>query len=62
MIIDRPVRFPGTDEEAEANRNTHKWANDSDSIVCFDCDARLFGEMANYPCGVNPPREVVEIG
>lgn len=34
MVIDRPVKFPGTDEEARANHQTHAWIFDGDTEVC----------------------------
>ena len=61
MIIDRPVEFPGTDEEARANHRTHAWIFDGDTEVCMDCDAKSWHRVASYPCGQEPPREVVEV-
>ena len=61
MVIDRPVEFPGTDEEARANNTTHAWMFDGDVMVCMDCDSKSWHVAASYPCGEEPPREIVEI-
>ena len=54
MIVGAPARFEGTDAEREANRRSHYF--DPMSGRCMDCDCRPFGRVADYPCGVEPPR------
>lgn len=52
-----PVDFPGTTEEAEANRQTHYF--DGEDMRCIACDCRSWGAYASYPCGADVPREDV---
>lgn len=52
MTVNAPARFPGTDAEREANRRTHHFYGDR----CMDCDCRPWGRVAEWPCGVEPPR------
>lgn len=63
--INRPVRFQGTDAEKAANYRTHHWVADGPpddcEVRCFDCDAKPWHAAASYPCGVEPPRETVEV-
>lgn len=47
-----PARFAGTDAEREANRRTHAFYEDR----CMNCDCRPWGRVAEWPCGVEPPR------
>ncbi len=61
MVVDRPVQFPGTREEARANNDTHAWMFDGDVMVCMDCDSKSWHAAASYPCGEDPPREIVEL-
>lgn len=49
-----PVAFTGTAEEKAANRATHYFRDGR----CQDCDCRPFGRVAEYPCGVEPAREL----
>lgn len=51
-----PVPFQGTREEAKANYLTHSWYPFADCPVCMDCDAKVWHEAANYPCGTEPDR------
>ena len=51
-MVNAPERFAGTRSEAEANRDTH-WFIDG---RCADCDCRPWGRVAEWPCGVEPPR------
>jgi hypothetical protein len=62
--IDRPVPFGGTPEQATANYVTHHWTFDGDVLVCLHCDSKSWHESASYPCGEDPPREIVigEVG
>lgn len=65
MRINRPVAFPGTDEERLANNATHNfitnwYGEDSCETRCGDCDCRPSHVAADYPCGTEPPREVIE--
>lgn len=61
--INRPVAFPGTAEEAAANYQTHDWIVESpeEPLRCAVCDCKFWHVAANYPCGVEPPRETVTI-
>lgn len=60
----RPVKFPGTLEEAAANYHTHdfityQFGEDDFETECVNCFCRPWGQVAQYPCGVEPPREIV---
>jgi hypothetical protein len=59
--VNRPVEFPGTDEERRANRATHHFASydHEEPPECMDCMARTYHVAADYPCGTEPPRETV---
>lgn len=52
MTVNAPMRFQGTPEQAAANRRTHYFVDGR----CMDCDCRPFGRVAEWPCGVEPPR------
>lgn len=54
-----PVPFQGTKEEAKANFLTHSWYSFDDCPVCMDCDAKVWHQAANYPCGTEPERLTV---
>lgn len=62
--IDRPIRFTGTEEERQANRATHHFVmtDPEEPYECIDCASREYHAAADYPCGVEPPREVVVTG
>lgn len=62
MIIDRPVPFQGTPEERKANVESHRWRRFGGEVVCANCDCKPWHAAALYPCGVEPPREQVEVG
>jgi len=63
MKVDRPIRFAGTPEERLANYDSHNWGSfDGENFACGRCDVKPHYESANYPCGAEVPREVVEIG
>lgn len=55
--VDRPVAFPGTEEEKIANRNSHMMFQGR----CMNCDCNNWGTVRDYPCGQEPPREIVAI-
>lgn len=62
--VNRPVAFAGSEEEKQANRTTHhfvtyQWGEDDFETRCLVCDARPSHVAADYPCGVEPPRETV---
>lgn len=61
--INQPVPFRGTREEAEANYQSHKWWHDPESwdMMCDHCGSKGWHKAAEYPCGVEPPREDVII-
>jgi hypothetical protein len=52
------MEFPGDDDDIDENRATH---NFSLGDRCFDCDARRGGVTADWPCGADVPREVVNV-
>ena len=61
-IVDRPVEFPGTDAERFANFATHHFSYTEDECPrCFNCDCRMAGVVASYPCGADVPRETIEV-
>lgn len=64
MIVNRPIRFQGTPEQAAANYRTHDWIvyDIEEPRECGRCCAREYHAAASYPCGVEPPRETVEVG
>lgn len=57
--LDRPRDFDGTLEEIRENRETHRWAAYDDEVVCARCDASNWSVAADYPCGIDPPREII---
>lgn len=62
MFTDMPEPFKGTKEEMSANYASHSWlAHDSD-VFCIRCDCSPGGILADYPCGTDVPRVLVEIG
>ena len=60
---DRPVRFSGSPEQRAANRATHRWVQPApdETYECMDCLAKSWHAAADYPCGTEPPREIVEL-
>ena len=52
-----PVPFPGTRREQTRNLMSHDFGPDS---KCFDCDCRFGSLTSSYPCGTNPPRQLVK--
>lgn len=57
-----PVPFPGTPEEARANRESHRFSYDPDGDSrCYLCDSRPSHVAADYPCGADVPRMDVEV-
>lgn len=61
-MLDRPVDFSGTAEEARENRRSHLWRAYDDEVVCTRCDTAIWHVAADYRCGDDPPRELIEIG
>ena len=60
--IDRPVPFPGTKEERDANFRSHRWWPISDDeILCAECDSKPWHAAAFYPCGAWVPRETATV-
>lgn len=58
--LNRPVKFPGTREQANRNFNTHAWGTiDGENYACGACDARPWSATAEYPCGEEPERETI---
>lgn len=56
----KPVPFPGTEEERQANKKTHHWGGIDGR--CFECDAKPWHVAADYPCGVEVPRHHFSLG
>jgi hypothetical protein len=56
---DVPVRFQGSQVQADMNRETHRFTNDDGDVRCAYCDSRPSYEAANYPCGAVVPRKQV---
>ena len=52
MTTIAPMRFQGTPEEAARNRRSHDFVDGR----CWRCDCRPWGRVAEWPCGVEPPR------
>lgn len=52
MGVNAPAHFEGAAAEVEANRATHLFIDDR----CGHCDCRPWGRVAEWPCGVEPPR------
>ena len=55
MIINAPVPFQGTNEEANANFATHQFYG-VDDVYCIACSCKPWHASAHYPCGEEPPR------
>jgi hypothetical protein len=56
-----PMAWPGSDEAAQANRETHwfityQYDEDSAETRCSRCDCRPSHIAASWPCGIEPPR------
>lgn len=60
--INRPIRFEGTTQQKRANFNTHSWDGGwgEETRICRDCGSKDWHAAAEYPCGVEPPRETVK--
>lgn len=54
MTTIAPMRFQGTEAERQANLRSHSF--DPQYGRCMFCDCRPFGRVAEWPCGVEPPR------
>lgn len=62
-ILDTPLPWQGTPEEAAANRETHWWLDAGEEPPrCGRCDAAAYHVAADYPCGTEPPRVVRVVG
>lgn len=57
----RPVPFVGTAEERAANYATHNWCTWDEETECMECCSKPWHAAASYPCGQEPPREIIEI-
>lgn len=55
-MINRPAPLTGSEEDLARNYATHVFMDDR----CAMCDCRPWGTVAQYPCGVEPPREDVD--
>lgn len=60
---DRPIPFDGPPEQRAINRASHAWIRPApdETPECMDCMAKSWHAAADYPCGVEPPREQVEL-
>jgi len=56
-MVNRPVKFAGTREQAGENLLTHEWDGGPDEIRCRNCDIKIWHVAADYPCGTEPSRE-----
>lgn len=57
-IENRPVPFPGTRAQKDANYWTHHWITYDEERECADCFAKSWHVAADYPCGTEPPRAI----
>ena len=48
MLVNMPMPFSGTDEEALANYASHYFGHED---RCYGCDSRPWGIYALHPCG-----------
>jgi len=55
--VNRPIRFVGSKEEAEANFKSHDFRVFDGEALCLGCDCKPHHAHASYPCGVEAPRE-----
>lgn len=42
--------FTGTDEERDANKQTHDFGASFDEVRCYECDCRPASRAASWPC------------
>lgn len=56
-MIEAPVPFEGTAEQARANWESHRW--DQSSGRCMDCDVKSWYVSSEYPCGTREPRRLM---
>lgn len=63
MTVDRPISFQGTPDERLANYNSHSWTyyDHEEPAECNSCCAKAYHVAADYPCGVEPPREIITL-
>lgn len=62
-LMDVPVPFDGTSEQAEANYRTHNFQSwydeDYGDTRCMACDCKPWHKAADYPCGTEPERMLI---
>jgi hypothetical protein len=58
-VVNRPIPFRGTLEEAAANYATHRFLDYDGEQECDVCLSKPWHVAASYPCGQEPPRETV---
>lgn len=51
----KPMPFPGTPEQAQANRDSHQFYG-YEEVRCDRCDCRPSHVAASWPCGADVPR------
>lgn len=60
--INSPMRFHGTAEQREANIDSHRWTTfDGEEYRCTFCDCKPWHTAAQWPCGVDVPRQDVTL-
>ena len=63
MIINRPVKFQGSEAEQADNFFSHQFVDyhGDGNYRCTMCDCKPWYLSASYRCGADIPREDVEI-
>lgn len=57
-VVSVPAEFPGTEGEKAENFRTHSFS--WQDARCYECDCRPWGRVADWPCGVQVPRVLIE--
>ena len=58
IVANEPIPFQGTQEEKERNYKSHHWMNCDHEFACLHCDSKEWHRSAQYPCGVEPGRQI----
>ena len=58
-MMDVPIPFPGTRDQAMANHRSHIWTRDD---RCGECEVRAGSTSSFYRCGASIPRMKVKRG
>jgi hypothetical protein len=51
-----PDPFPGTEEQRQANRRTHRFSTFPDGTCCIFCEVKPWHISADWPCGMPASR------